>query len=408
LKSFDIAIVGGGAAGFFAAIRAAALKPAASIIILEKTGNLLSKVKVSGGGRCNVTHDCLQASRLVQHYPRGGKTLKKLFTHFDVRDTIDWFESRGVKLKVEADGRMFPQTDSSQTIIDCFLREAEKAGIQIKTNYGVERLEKTAGGFLLQGRKGETIAAKKVLVASGGHPNPAAYSWLEETGHQIKAPIPSLFTFNTPGNPLRNLAGVSVPLGQVRIEGTKLQYEGPVLITHWGFSGPAVLKLSAFGAEWIHAQQYRFAIQVRWVEEAREEVLRSQLQDYQGAHPKRLVHGHPLFLPQRLWQHLCVQAEISEELRWGELPKKKLNKLLEGLYRDRHEVKGKTTFKEEFVSCGGVLLDELQLPRMESRLCPGLYFAGEVLNVDGITGGFNFQHAWTSGWLAGGSMAETS
>lgn len=406
MKSFDIAIVGGGAAGFFAAIRAAALKPAASIIILEKSGKLLSKVKVSGGGRCNLTHDCLQNSRLVQHYPRGGKTLKKLFSHFSVVDTIEWFESRGIKLKVEADGRMFPQTDSSQTVINCFLAEADKAGIQIALHYAVSQLQKTTEGFVLQPLKGEAIAAKSVLVASGGYPSPAAYQWLEKTGHSILPPIPSLFTFNTPGNPLRKLAGLSVPTGQVKIEGTKLQYEGPVLITHWGFSGPAILKLSAFGADWIHEQNYQFSIQVRWVSEASEEALRSQLQEYQQAHPKRLVYGHPLLVPQRLWLHLCQQAQIPEDQRWGELPKKNLNKLLEGLFRDRHEVKGKTTFKEEFVTCGGIPLQELQLPTMESRIWPGLYFAGEVLNVDGITGGFNFQNAWTSGWLAGGSIAQ--
>lgn len=408
MKSFDIAIIGGGAAGFFAAIRAAELKPAARIIILEKTGKFLSKVKVSGGGRCNVTHDCQQTSRLVQHYPRGGKSLKKMFSAFKVQDTIDWFESRDVTLKVETDGRMFPQTDSSQTIIDCFLREIQQAGITTRQHYAVQRIEQVAGGgFLLHPQQGELLKADKVLIASGGHPNPESYSWLQATGHSLIPPIPSLFTFNTPGNPLRTLAGISVPLGQVKIEGTKLQYEGPVLITHWGLSGPAVLKLSAFGADWIYEQAYQFAIQVRWVAEVSEEQLRIQMLTYQQAHPKRLVAGHPLFeIPQRLWLHLCRQAEIGEEIRWGELPKKNINKLLEGLYRDRHEVKGKTTFKEEFVTCGGIPLQEIKLPEMESRICPGLYFAGEVLNVDGITGGFNFQHAWSSGWLAGSSMAE--
>lgn len=406
MKSFDIAIVGGGAAGFFAAIRAAALKPSARIIILEKGGKFLSKVKVSGGGRCNVTHDCRQTSRLVQHYPRGGKSLKKLFSAFNVQDTIDWFEARGVKLKVEADGRMFPQTDSSQTIIDCFLKEADGYGIELRQHYAVERIEKAGDEFILHPRMGEPLKASKVLIASGGHPNPAAYGWLQETGHTIVPPIPSLFTFNTPGNPLRTLAGISVPMGQVKIEGSKLQYEGPVLITHWGLSGPAVLKLSAYGADWIHGQGYQFTIQVRWVAEPSEEQLRAQLMSYQQAHPKRLVNNYPLFeIPQRLWHHLCRQAEITGEFRWGELPKKNINKLLEGLYRDRHEVKGKTTFKEEFVTCGGIPLQEMQLPDMESRICPGLYFAGEVLNVDGITGGFNFQHAWSSGWQAGTSMA---
>lgn len=408
MKRYDIAIIGGGASGFFAAIRAAGLKPGARVIILEKTGKWLSKVKVSGGGRCNVTHDCSHVSKLVQQYPRGGNSLKKLFARFQVQDTIEWFTQRGVRLKVEADSRMFPVTDSSQTIIDCFFKEANRLNIELQDHFGVERLEPEEEGFILHSSKGQKIRAKKVLVAIGGHAKASAYSWLEETGHRVHPPIPSLFTFNSPKNALVALAGVSVPCGQVRIEGTKLQYEGPILITHWGFSGPAVLKLSAFGAEWAWEQEYHFMIQVRWVAESSEEILREQLQAYQLAHPKRQVQGHSHFeLPQRLWQHLCQQAEIPEGLRWADLPKKSFNKLVEGLFRDRQEVKGKTTFKEEFVSCGGIPLAELHLPAMESRLCPGLYFAGEVLNVDGITGGFNFQNAWTTGWLAGGHMAES-
>lgn len=408
MENYDIAIIGGGAAGFFAAIRAAELQPSARIIILEKTGKWLSKVKVSGGGRCNVTHDCRHVSDLVQQYPRGGNALKKLFSHYQVQDTIEWFEQRGVGLKVEADGRMFPVTDSSQTVIDCFLQQANHFGVILRQQFPVERLQPAEGGFIIHSSKGERVRAARVLVAIGGHAKESGYAFLKESGHSLIPPIPSLFTFNSPQNPIVALAGVSVPQGQVRIEGTKLQYEGPVLITHWGFSGPAVLKLSAFGAELAKQQQYHFPIQIRWVAEASEEKLRQQLQTYQQAHPKRLVQGYPLFgLPQRLWQHLCLQAEIAERLPWAELPKKNLNKLIEGLFRDRHEVKGKTTFKEEFVSCGGVPLQELQLPRMESRLHPGLFFAGEVLHVDGITGGFNFQHAWTSGWLAGSHLAKS-
>jgi predicted Rossmann fold flavoprotein len=409
LNKYDIAIVGGGAAGFFAAIRAAELQPGARIIILEKTTKWLSKVKVSGGGRCNVTHDCKHVSALVQQYPRGGKALKKLFSLYKVEDTIAWFAQRGIQLKVEQDGRIFPVSDSSQTIIDCFFREAQRLKIQLRENFSVEGIERTStAGILLHSVKGQVVEARKALVATGGHPKASAYQWLEQTGHSLMPPVPSLFTFNSPKNPLAALAGVSVPQGQVRIEGTKLQHEGPVLITHWGFSGPAVLKLSAFGAEWAHQQDYHFAIQVRWVSEPSEEVLREQMQGYQLAHPKRLVGGHSLFdLPQRLWQHLCLQAEISETTRWTELPKKNFNKLVEGLFRDRQEVKGKTTYKEEFVTCGGIPLPELHLPRMESSLWPGLYFAGEVLNVDGITGGFNFQNAWTTGWLAGTHMAES-
>ena len=408
MNSVDLAVIGGGAAGFFAALRAAEVNPAVSIIILEKSGKLLSKVKVSGGGRCNVTHDCSHVSQLIQQYPRGGNALKKLFGAFKVEDTIDWFALRGIQLKTEKDGRMFPETDNSQTIIDCFLQEARKLQIQLKLHFGVTQLEKEGEGFLLRSSMGEEVKAQKVLIAIGGHAKEEAYQWLLESGHSLVSPLPSLFTFNSPSNPLRELPGLSVPLGLVRIEGTKLQYEGPVLLTHWGFSGPAVLKLSAFGARWIHEQDYRFAIHIRWVAVGTEGEVRKQMQSYQQAHPKRQVQRHPLFeLPQRLWGYACEQAEIAPDRVWAEVSKKSFNKLLECLFRDRHEVKGKTTFKEEFVTCGGIPLAELQLPRMESRLWPGLYFAGEVLDVDGITGGFNFQHAWTSGWLAGSYVGRS-
>lgn len=407
MKSFDIAIVGGGASGFFAALRAAECMPGARIIILEKSVRFLSKVRVSGGGRCNVTHNCDHISKLVQHYPRGGNSLKKLFGFFKVNDTIEWFAQRGVQMKTEADGRMFPVSNSSQTIIDCFLEEAERLKVSLQTGFTVQQIVPEEDGFSLQSGRGEVVKAGRVLIAVGGYAKAEGYQWLTALGHSLVPPVPSLFTFNSPGNPIRELAGLSVPLAQVRIETTKLQYEGPVLITHWGFSGPAVLKLSAYGADWIHSQNYRFAIQIRWVVEPQEEKLRQQLQSYLQAHPKRLIHGHPLFeLPQRLWQHLCRQAEISQELRWLEITKKGLNKLIEGLYRDRHMVEGKTTFKEEFVTCGGIPLQELSLPSMESKIVPGLFFAGEVLNIDGITGGFNFQNAWTTGWLAGSALGE--
>ncbi|WP_040664551.1 BaiN/RdsA family NAD(P)/FAD-dependent oxidoreductase [Nafulsella turpanensis] len=408
MESVDLAVIGGGAAGFFAAIRAAEINPSAKIHILEKSGKLLSKVKISGGGRCNVTHDCSHVSQLIQQYPRGGNALKKMFGAFKVEDTVEWFARRGVELKVEKDGRMFPLTDNSQTIIDCFLQEAKRLRIQVHLHFPVNKVKAEEGAFLLYSSKDNVLRAKKVLVATGGHPKEEAYNWLRETGHSLSSPIPSLFTFNSPANPLRKLPGISVPKGLVRIEGTKLQYEGPVLITHWGFSGPAVLKLSAFGARWVHEQDYTFVIHIRWVAVTSEEELRAQLKAYQQAHPKRLVQGHPLFeLPQRLWAYACEQAEIYPEKVWAEVSRKSFNKLLECLFRDRQEIKGKTTFKEEFVTCGGIPLSELHLPQMESRLSPGLFFAGEVLDVDGITGGFNFQHAWTSGWLAGSHIGRS-
>lgn len=407
MKTFDIAIVGGGASGFFAALRAAECSPGVRIIILEKSVRFLGKVRVSGGGRCNVTHNCEHQSGLIQHYPRGGNSLKKLFGAFRVQDTINWFKLRGVEMKTEADGRMFPVTNSSQTIIDCFLKEADRLKIVMQPGFTVQQIVVQEKGFVIRSAREEKVLAERVLIAAGGYAKPENYQWITALGHSLIPPVPSLFTFNSPGNNIRELAGLSVPLAQVRIESTKLQYEGPVLITHWGFSGPAVLKLSAYGADWIHSQNYNFAIQIRWVSEAREEKLREQIQSYQQAHPKRQIQGHPLFdIPLRLWQHLCRQADINGELRWTDISKKSLNKLIEGLYRDRHPVKGKTTFKEEFVTCGGIPLQELNLPSMESKIVPGLFFSGEVLNIDGITGGFNFQNAWTTGWLAGTSMAE--
>ena len=400
-----IIVIGGGAAGFYGALRAASLNPEAEVIILEKTSKLLSKVRVSGGGRCNVTHNCFQPSLLSHNYPRGQKLLKHLFHSHGPADTIAWFEERQVQLVAEADGRMFPITNTSQTIIDCFLREAQRLRVIIRTNANVQSIEQLAeGGFLLQLGK-EKIQAEKVIVTSGGAPKLDSYQWLSQLGHAIELPVPSLFTFNIPDKALHALAGISVPEALVRIETTKWSYGGPLLITHWGLSGPAVLKLSAFGARWIHEQQYRFGVQVRWVSLTAEEEVRANLQGYGAHNPKQKIVNHPLFeLPSRLWLYLCEKAGVEGDQRWLDLSKKTQNRLLEALYRDRYEVAGKTTFKEEFVTCGGVSLSDVNPQTMESRKVPGLYFAGEVLDVDGITGGFNFQSAWTTSWIAGSSV----
>ncbi|RDV14000.1 NAD(P)/FAD-dependent oxidoreductase [Pontibacter diazotrophicus] len=406
-----IVVIGGGAAGFFGAITCAQTDPTARVLLLEKSGKLLAKVRVSGGGRCNVTHHCFVPTLLSQHYPRGARQLKEAFKAFGSQETVDWFSERGVQLKAEADGRMFPVTDNSETIIECLLQEAKRVGVQIRTGAGVEGIvpEETIAGqqkFKLQLSSGESLKADKVLVSTGGNPKASGYDWLRALGHKIQEPVPSLFTFNVPSSPLKELQGVSVPKAKVRVAGQKLEYEGPLLITHWGYSGPAVLKLSAWGARLFHEQQYTFTALINWIPDYTEESLREHLQAYRQAHPKKVVSTNPLFgLPQRLWKALTGLTGVPEEVRWAEMPGKGTNKLVEALLRLPVEVKGKTTFKEEFVTCGGIELGSVNMKTMESRVQPGLYFAGEVLDIDGITGGFNFQAAWTTGYLAGKAMA---
>ncbi|MBX0332112.1 NAD(P)/FAD-dependent oxidoreductase [Pontibacter sp. HSC-14F20] len=403
-----IIVIGGGAAGYFGAIACAQANPKTQVTILEKSNKLLSKVKVSGGGRCNVTHNCFVPSVFAQHYPRGGKQLKEAFKTFGATETVAWFKRRGVQLKAEPDGRMFPVTDNSQSIIDCLQREAAKAGVEVKNSIAVERIDPDSGGYTLYLSNNNVVQADRVLVSSGGNPKSQNYDWLRALGHPIQEPVPSLFTFNVPGSPLKELQGIAVPQARVRIAGLKLEYEGPLLITHWGYSGPAVLKLSAWGARLFHGMNYRFTALVSWVHDQTEESLREQLHNFRQAHPKKVVTTNPLFgLPQRLWKALTGIAGIGEEVKWAELPAKNTNKLVEALLRMPVEVDGKTTFKEEFVTCGGVDLSQINMKTMESRLHPGLYFAGEVLDIDGITGGFNFQAAWTTGYLAGIALAAS-
>jgi predicted Rossmann fold flavoprotein len=401
----QIVVIGGGAAGFFGAFRAAFSNPQAQITIVEKSPKLLSKVKISGGGRCNVTHYCFQPAALAANYPRGQKLLKQLFNTYGAAETCTWFEERGLPLVAEPDGRMFPVTNSSQSVIDLFLKESKHHNIEVLTSTSIESITKNEHGTFEIQTSQQKLVADNILIASGGAPKAESYEWIRRLGHSVEPPVPSLFTFNIPDKSLHELAGISVPQASVRIETTKLSYEGPLLITHWGLSGPAVLKLSAFGARWIYDQQYRFTIQVRWIREQKEEVVRQNLTDYARQNPKQQILKHPLFeLPQRLWQYLCLKAGVQGEQRWLDISKKIQNRLLEVLYRDRYEVSGKTTFKEEFVTCGGVSLSEINPATMESRLVPGLFFAGEILDIDGITGGFNFQAAWTTAWIAGSNM----
>jgi predicted Rossmann fold flavoprotein len=405
LGRIKIGIIGAGAAGYFAAIHASSAH--SEVTILEKTSKSLAKVKISGGGRCNVTHAAFEISQLAKNYPRGEKFLKKVFRHFAVQDTVDWFESRGVQLKTEADGRMFPITDDSQTIIDALEREASARNVSLIFNFPVQKVEKVGDRFEVSG-KAKSYLFDRLIICTGGSPKLDGFEFIKPLINNILKPIPSLFTFNTPNEPIRKLMGLSVPNAYVRLEGTKLAYQGPLLITHWGLSGPAVLKLSAFGAEWLHEQQYVANAHIRWQADWTEEFLSGQMGQFQQKHPKKKINANPLFgIPARLWEHLVEKSEISEELLWQNLPKKNFHKLLQNLFCYIVHIEGKTTFKEEFVTAGGVDLTEIDPDTMMNRNCPNLFFAGEVLNIDGITGGFNFQAAWSTGYLAGKSAIST-
>jgi predicted Rossmann fold flavoprotein len=402
-----LVVIGGGAAGFFCAINAAKLFPALEIKLIEKSNKLLSKVKISGGGRCNVTHNAPDLIYMSKHYPRGQHFVKKAFSRFFVPDTIEWFRERGVTLKAEPDGRMFPDTDSSQTIIDCLLREADKYRVKIAMSTAVTALSQSENGWKVNLQDGSVLDADFVCVAAGGYAQADKFSWLQATGHKIVTPLPSLFTFNMPGNPITELMGVSVPEAHVKIAGTKLQEKGPLLITHWGMSGPGVLRLSAWGARDLAQMQYNFTAIVNWLPAFNENSLLEEMKELRFSMGGQKMHTkNPFGLPQRLWQFLLLQSGLPEEVRWSDAPAKDVNRLVKQLVVMECVVKGKTTYKEEFVTCGGIQLSEIDPATMESKLAPNLYFAGEVMDVDGVTGGFNFQHAWTSGWIAANSISS--
>lgn len=403
---FDLIVIGGGAAGFFGAIQAAAANPAFRIAILEKSQKLLTKVKVSGGGRCNVTHACDNPFELARHYPRGEKMLKQSFKQYHAGDVVQWFTSHGVELKTESDGRMFPVTDSSQTIIDCFMAEARKFKIEINLGAAVTSVVK-GDGYMVFAADGRSWQTRRVLVAIGGHHNSEPYNWIRALGHTVVSPIPSLFTFNDKDRRFKDLMGIAVPSGEVKIASTKFAERGPVLITHWGLSGPAVIKLSAWAATYLHGQKYVFDVRVNWTNET-DQSCRDAFAEAKTARAKQRIQGHPMFsLPQRLWVRLCELAEIESTRIWAEVSNRELNRLTEHLINTVIHVEGKTTFKEEFVTCGGVDLSDVNAETLESKLLPGVYFAGEVLNIDGETGGFNFQAAWTTAYLAARSMVAT-
>ena len=404
-SQYDLIVIGGGAAGFFGAIEAAQSKKGYRVLILEKTSKLLSKVKVSGGGRCNVTHHCFEATPLSKHYPRGQRALKSLFQKFQAKDTVAWFQNHGVELKAEEDGRMFPVTNNSQTIIDCFLREAERLNIEIKISQEVTHIEKTKKLFHVHCNE-QQYTATHILVACGGYNKPENYLWLSDLGHEIIQPIPSLFTFNDSSKEFTELMGVAVPDAEVKIAGSKLSQRGPMLITHWGLSGPAVIKLSAWAAIDLHKVHYTFTALVNWTGKPETE-LRNTLMKLKNENSKKHVLSNPLFnLPKRLWEFLCLKAGAEEGRTWSDQSYKVINRLIELLFACPFQIEGKTTFKEEFVTCGGVSLNDIELNSMESKKVSCLYFAGEILDIDGETGGFNFQAAWTTAWVAAASITK--
>jgi predicted Rossmann fold flavoprotein len=405
-----LVVIGGGAAGFFCAVNAARMNPHLEVMLLEKTNKLLSKVKVSGGGRCNVTHALFDIGEMSKRYPRGQNFVKKTFHQFFTTDTIKWFEERDVKLKAEEDGRMFPVTDSSQTIIDCLLNEANSYGVEIRMNSEVTDLNPHKENnlqFVVHLAGAQPLTANFVVIASGGYAKASMFQWLQKLGHTISAPVPSLFTFNLPKHPIIQLMGVSVEKVRVKIEGSKLVEEGPVLITHWGLSGPAVLRLSAWGAKELREFNYEFNVHINWLPSFNEQSLKEQFQSFRISNSSKKIINHNFgFLPNRLWQFLLEQSGIINETRFADLSSKVENIFIKNLVDYVVQVKGKTTFKEEFVTAGGINLSEVDANTMMSKKVPNLFFAGEVLDVDGITGGFNFQHAWTSGWIAAKTIAE--
>ncbi|MCX6904857.1 MAG: NAD(P)/FAD-dependent oxidoreductase [Verrucomicrobia bacterium] len=407
MSSRRVLVVGGGPAGFFAAIACARAKPGMEVTVLERSPQFLAKVRISGGGRCNVTHACFDARELGACYPRGGRALLAAFHLFQARDTMAWFESRNVKLKTESDGRVFPVSDSSQTIMDCLLHEAEAAGVELRLNCGVETATRRApGGFELRLTNQQTLACDGLLLATGGCRGPASGHLAISLGHTLEPPVPSLFTFHIETPWLRELPGVALECVEGSVPGTGLRERGPLLLTHWGLSGPVILSLSAWGARQLHGLNYQFPLHLNWLPHLNPEAIASRLHSQRRDEPARLVVNTPIPpLTARLWQRLVLAAGIAPETRWAALSRAGQHQLVQQLIRTALPVTGKSLNKDEFVTCGGVPLSEVNFKTMESRLCPGLYFAGELLDVDGITGGYNFQAAWTTGYIAGGAMA---
>ncbi len=406
-----IVVIGGGAAGFFCAIQIAELHPNWEISILEKSSKILSKVRVSGGGRCNVTHACPEVETLLTKYPRGSRFLKKAFYQFATKNTIDWFAANGVQLHTEKDGRMFPTTNNSETIIDCFAKKINQYKIQVLMNHEVVNVEKSNANnnFKITLSNNNQLIADAVCVATGGMLKAEKLNWLVSLGHSIVDPVPSLFTFNVVDKKITTLMGVAVDKASIQWKGNKNIETGPLLITHWGVSGPAAIKLSAWCAREMADSNYEGEIMINWTPGFNESTLKMEWINFRQDYGRREMGSkNPFNLPSRLWQYLLQEAGISMATKWADLKSVNQLQLIQLLTRYTLAIKGKTTFKEEFVTCGGVDLKDIEAQTMESKLCPGLHFAGEMMDVDGITGGFNFQHAWTSGWIAAQHIGQIS
>ena len=404
--SEKIAIIGGGAAGFFGAIACARANPANEVSIYERGSEFLTKVRISGGGRCNVTHACFDPRAMSERYPRGERALISPLHRFSTSDTISWFEDRGVRLKTEEDGRIFPVTDSSRTIIDCLINEATAAGVRLFLRKGIETIARAISGFELHLANGKTIHCDRLLLATGGTRSSSGERIAQRLGHTLLPAVPSLFSFHVRDKRLSPLPGVSVPDVEAFVIGTRLRERGALLITHQGVSGPAILRVSAWGARALHELDYEFTLGINWLPELSEQEIRERLRGLREASPNRLVHNSPITpLPIRLWEQLALAAGVERSTRWTTLPREQARALTLLLNRTELPVNGKSLNKEEFVTCGGINLREVNFKTMESRITPGLYFAGELLDIDGITGGFNFQSAWTTGWIAGHAMA---
>jgi len=400
-QNLDILIVGGGAAGFFTAINTVEKNPDMKVAILERGSEVLNKVRISGGGRCNVTHACFEPNELVKFYPRGEKELRGPFHQFCSGDTVEWFENHGVALKMEADGRMFPISNSSQTIVDCFLEATKKLGISILTNQSVQSIFKKDSHWKVE-TQSETYLSEKLILATGS--NPKVWEMLQNFGHAVVSPVPSLFTFNIKDPRIAALPGVSTSVS-VKVVNTKLESSGPLLITHWGMSGPAILKLSAWGARILHDKNYQFSIEINWLNVIETEEALKILKELKLEQAKKAVSKKsPFELTNRLWESLVIASGIDSETKWADLSKIQLQNLSNELTNSVFNVNGKSTFKEEFVTAGGIDLKEINFKTMQSKLHENLYFAGEIVNIDAVTGGYNFQNAWTSGFIVANSI----
>jgi predicted Rossmann fold flavoprotein len=410
MEKKTLLIIGGGAAGFFCAVNAARLNPLLKVIIIEKTGKLLAKVKISGGGRCNITHACFDVDELIKNYPRGEKFLKRTFHIFSPDDTIEWFEARGVKLKTEEDGRIFPVSDDSQSVIDCLINESKCYGVSIWMNTEVKSIQKAGQKFIVRLTGDKESSADIICLACGGFHKDRMFDWIRSMAIAVVSPVPSLFTFNISGNEITRMMGISVAHTRVKILEAGLSAEGPLLITHWGMSGPVILRLSAWGARILttsaFVKSYQFKIQVNWMPSKNDSLIRQDFLTFrQESGQKKIFSRSPFPIPQRLWEWILSQSGITENKRWADLTSEEQRALIKNLLAQEFQVDGKTTFKEEFVTAGGVSLTEVDPQTMQSKKIPGLFFAGEIMDIDGITGGFNFQHAWTSGFIAAKAIA---